>query len=115
MGIDITQVVTTRDGSNITDAEARRFFDDFMNMVEGRNWMSGGACGLTDVDTVEGNMARQLLVILGTAHELSTLGLHEEAETIMGQALMRFIRGGGTLGTELTNDAMDETLRGLRG
>lgn len=114
MGIDITMVICASDDSDITQAELEIFNDEFIRAVEVHGWGCGGAIGLVDVNDTEDDPTRELLVVIGTAHELSTLGLHEEAETVMAQALARRLRGSGMLATELTNEVLDETVRRLR-
>ena len=95
MGIDITQVICADDDSDITEEQLNTFFDEFIALVASHSWGCGGGCGLTDVNEVETDPIRELLLVLGAVQERLSLGLCNEAADIIDQTLARQLRGSG--------------------
>lgn len=50
MGIDVGQIITANDGSDITKDQVMHFIDAYLELVESFGWSSGGGFTLLDVN-----------------------------------------------------------------
>ena len=83
MGIDLRQVIVANDERDITPEQALKFFDAYLAMVGNFDMISGGGCGLCDVNGSEDEMLRSLMVRVGVA-----IDLLEDGEVSMARKVL---------------------------